>query len=171
MTTQHEPLTVLGIRNALEPMTDPALGHSIIKLNMIRDVQVEGPNVSLSLVMTRHDEALAKSLTSHIESQIRELGASEVKVTTRVEVTAHRPEGKQQRLPGVRAVIAVASGKGGVGKSTVATNLAVSLAAQGAEVGLIDADIYGPSMPTMLGLSDARPSMTDDPTDPKIIPK
>jgi ATP-binding protein involved in chromosome partitioning len=70
----------------------------------------------------------------------------------------------------VRAVIAVASGKGGVGKSTVATNLAVSLAAQGAEVGLIDADIYGPSMPTMLGLSDARPSMTDDPTDPKIIP-
>lgn len=170
MTTPSEALTVLGIRNALEGLQDPGLGHSIVKLNMVRDVQIDGTQVSLRLVMTRHDASLSQTLAKDITTKLRGLGASTVAVHEDVEVVAHRPQGKDDRLPGVRAVVAVASGKGGVGKSTVAANLAVSLAAQGAAVGLIDADIYGPSQPTMLGLTDARPTMTDDPNNPKIIP-
>ena len=165
---------------ALEVVVDPDLRQSVVALDMVRDVVVDGGKVGLRLVLATPADPWKDTVVREVEAALTRAGASAVNVAVSAEVrrapandggaAQAGPGGRvtqDQRMPGVKAVIAVAAGKGGVGKSTVATNLAVALSRLGAKVGLLDADIYGPSVPIMLGLRGARPALT---ADEKIAP-
>jgi ATP-binding protein involved in chromosome partitioning len=155
-----DPESVLEV---LKPVQDPELQKSLVALNMIRNVKVEGGQVSFTLVLTTPACPLREFIVEDCEKAVRTLPGVE---RVAVEVTAETPQ--QKALPdrtgiaGVKNILAVTSGKGGVGKSTVAINIAVALAKTGATVGLIDADIYGPNAPTMMGLSEASVTVRDD---------
>ncbi|NJN59817.1 MAG: Mrp/NBP35 family ATP-binding protein [Leptolyngbyaceae cyanobacterium SL_5_9] len=150
-------LDTSAVLEVLRPVQDPELRRSLVELNMIRNVKIDEGNVSFTLVLTTPACPLRQFIVEECEQAIKTLpGVSNISV----EVTAETPQ--QKSLPdrtgieGVKNILAVSSGKGGVGKSTVAVNVAVALAQAGAKVGLIDADIYGPNAPTMLGLADAK---------------
>ncbi|MEM8504467.1 MAG: Mrp/NBP35 family ATP-binding protein [Cyanobacteria bacterium P01_D01_bin.1] len=152
-----------AILTILKPVQDPELQKSLVELNMIRNVQIDGGKVSFTLVLTTPACPLREFIVEDCEKAVRTLPGVE---SVDVEVTAETPQ--QKSLPdrtgigGVKNILAVTSGKGGVGKSTVAINLAVALAETGAAVGLIDADIYGPNAPTMMGLSESNVTVRDD---------
>jgi len=146
-----------AVLEVLKPVQDPELQKSLVELNMIRNVQVEEGNVSLTLVLTTPACPLREFIVEDCEKAVKTLpGVQQVNV----EVTAETPQQKslpdRQGIEGVKNIVAISSGKGGVGKSTVAVNIAVSLAKAGAKVGMLDADIYGPNTPTMLGLADSK---------------
>ena len=151
-----DALNVESILEILKPVQDPELQKSLVELNMIRNVTVTEGNVGFTLVLTTPACPLREFIVEDCEKAVRKLPGVE---TVSVEVTAETPQ--QKSLPdrtgieGVRNIVAVSSGKGGVGKSTVAVNVAVALAQAGAKVGLIDADIYGPNAPAMMGLDNA----------------
>jgi len=139
---------------ALSKVMDPELGRDLVALGMIRNVAVAGGRVSLDLVLTTPACPKKAEMTRAVEEAVRALpgvAAVEVRVSADVRAAGNPMEGRRA-IAGVRNVIAVASGKGGVGKSTIAVNMAVALAGAGARTGLLDADIYGPSIPTLLGL-------------------
>ena len=149
-----------SILEALRAVRDPDLHRDIVSLNFVRDMKITGRDVSFTIELTTpacpvRDELKAASEKA-IRNTIADVGAVNVLMTSRV--TRHDNMQKEAVLPGVKNTIAVASGKGGVGKSTVAVNLAVALAKEGAMVGLVDADLYGPSIPLMMGIS-GRPEM------------
>jgi ATP-binding protein involved in chromosome partitioning len=153
-----------AVLEVLKPVQDPELRKSLVELNMIRNVKIDEGNVSFTLVLTTPACPLRQFIVEECEQAIKTLpGVSNISV----EVTAETPQ--QKSLPdrtgieGVKNILAVSSGKGGVGKSTVAVNVAVALAETGAKVGLIDADIYGPNAPTMLGLADAKVAVQQGP--------
>ncbi len=143
-------ITTDKVLEALGNVIDPDLKKDLVALGMIRDLQVEGKKVSFSLVLTTPACPLKDSLKSACTSAINDFvdPEAEVKVNLTSRVTAGRSK-NEPILPGVKNIVAISSGKGGVGKSTVAANIAVSLAKSGARVGLLDADIYGPSIPLM----------------------
>lgn len=155
------------ILDALRQIQDPDLHKDIVTLGFIKDLRIDGGNVSFRIVLTtpacpvkEEMEGAAKELVSALP------GVQSVSVKMDAEVPKGRGIGEKVTVPGVRNIIAVSSGKGGVGKSTVAVNVAVSLALDGARVGLMDADVYGPNVPIMLGASDARPEVDVN----KLIP-
>jgi len=147
---QHRAQEVL---DALKQVKDPELGRDVVSLGFIENLLVRGETVSFRLTLTTPACPLREQLHQQSEQAVRSLPWVK---QVEVEMGARVPHGGVTRnlLPGVRNIVAVGSGKGGVGKTTVAVNLAVALAAQGAAVGLLDGDIYGPNVPRMLGLSD-----------------
>ncbi|MBE9168524.1 Mrp/NBP35 family ATP-binding protein [Pleurocapsales cyanobacterium LEGE 06147] len=146
-----------SVLEVLRPVQDPELQKSLVELNMIRNVRIDGGTVSFTLVLTTPACPLREFIVEDCQKAVKQLpGVEEVEV----EVTAETPQQKslpdRQSVPGIKNIVAISSGKGGVGKSSVAVNVAVALAQKGAKVGLLDADIYGPNAPNMLGLSEAK---------------
>ncbi|GAA4461261.1 Mrp/NBP35 family ATP-binding protein [Nemorincola caseinilytica] len=155
-------ITKDAVLAALGQVEEPDLGKDLVTLNMVRDVEIDGKNVSFTVVLTTPACPLKEMIEKACINAIRILVDKEavVKVKMTSNVNSNRKDARSV-LPGVKNIIMVASGKGGVGKSTISVNLALGLAQEGASVGLLDADIHGPSIPIMLGMRDERPKMTD----------
>jgi len=154
------------ILNALRSVMDPDLGRDIVSLGFVKDLIIEDGRVSFKLELTTPACPLKNQLRNAAEEAVKGVeGVREVHIDMTSRVTSHRMPGKEDILPGVRNIIAIASGKGGVGKSTVCVNLAVALARTGALVGLLDTDVYGPSIPIMMGVKEKPPVVNQ-----KLIP-
>jgi ATP-binding protein involved in chromosome partitioning len=153
-------MNVENVLEALSKVQEPDLGKDLVTLNMIRDIVIDGNTVSFTVVLTTPACPLKDMLKNSCVQAIHQTIGNEImiKVNFISEMNSKRSE-KEIVLPGVKNIIAIVSGKGGVGKSTVASNFALALAADGAKVGLLDADIYGPSVPIMFGLRGQRPMM------------
>lgn len=158
-----------SIVKALTQVTDPNTGQDLITANMIRDLEVEAPNVHFTLELPSLNSEYKSALNFACQEAIQQVHPEANVHVHMMSQTANAQE-PVGALPHVQNIIAVASGKGGVGKSTVATNLALGLKALGAKVGLLDADLYGPSIPTMLGLQGQRPQVQEIYNQPKIKP-
>ena len=141
-----------AVMAALATVNDPELHASIVRLGMVKDVATEGSTVRLTIELTTPACPLKETIQTDIESALRAIGVEDVQLSWGANVRASNPKEGQKPVEGVRNIIAIASNKGGVGKSTVSSNLAVALAKSGARVGIVDADITGPNLPTMFGL-------------------
>ena len=158
MFNKRKPMTNLTkseLLNTLKKIDEPGFNNDVLILNTIKNLTVKDHTISLHLFLPIAENTITSELKSKFVSVIKkeypDIKHVELKIEGRQEKTIEVK--KESILPGVKNTIAIASGKGGVGKSTVAVNLAVALAKDGAEVGLVDADIYGPSIPLMLGIS------------------
>ncbi len=148
-------ITKEQVLDALKSVMDPDLKRDVVSLGFIKDLQIEGGRVSFIMELTTPACPLKEQLKTAAEQAVRGIaGVSEVQVEVTSKVSAHRVQMEEEILPGVRNIVAIASGKGGVGKSTVCVSLAVALARTGARVGLLDTDIYGPSIPIMMGVKE-----------------
>ncbi len=157
------------VKEALRAVEDPALGVDIVQYRIFAGAKVEGGDVRVDLDIPTHvyPEPDRQLLEQRVVEALKGAGADKVVVNARVETAWLPPPSEKALLTGTKNIIAVASGKGGVGKSTVAVNLALALRRHGARVGLLDADVFGPSIPQMLGDPEAPASITEE---QKIVP-
>ncbi|PWJ44502.1 Mrp/NBP35 family ATP-binding protein [Sediminitomix flava] len=162
--------TEKDVINALRHVDDPDLKKDLITLNMVKDVKVEGKKVSFTVVLTTPACPLKERIRQDCENAVKEHVAEDLELDINMTATVTSYVADKKSLSEVKNVIAIASGKGGVGKSTVTANLAVALAQTGAKVGIIDADIYGPSMPTMFNMENARPGVVEREGKTMMIP-
>jgi len=164
-------ITQEHVFNALRKVDDPDLHKDLVTLNMIKEVKIDGSKISVVVELTTPacplKDKIQQDCIDAIKQDIPEAKEILVKMDARVQPSLNQRI--NSLLPGVKNTIAVASGKGGVGKSTVAVNIAVALAIDGAKVGLIDADIYGPSVPLMFGLNE-KPRIYQDAVTAKMVP-
>ena len=153
-------ITQEQVYNALRHVEDPDLKKDLVTLNMIEDLKIEGNKISFSVVLTTPACPMKEMLHNACRNAILHFVSKDAELS--INMTSRVTSRPDKALQGIKNIILVASGKGGVGKSTVAVNLALGLSKKGARVGLIDADIYGPSIPLMFGVEDARPKASQN---------
>lgn len=152
-------ITEEQVLKALSYVEDPDFKKDLVTLNMIKDIKIEPNKLSFSVVLTTPACPMKDHLENACRNAIAHFVSNDIEVD--INMTSKVLAPKNSQLPNIKHIVLVSSGKGGVGKSTVASNLALALSMQGAKTGLLDADIYGPSLPIMFGLEDAKPQGTN----------
>ncbi|MGH6624872.1 MAG: P-loop NTPase, partial [Burkholderiaceae bacterium] len=160
-------ITVESATAALARVIDPNTGKDLVSTRSARNLRVDGTKVSLDVELGYPGASQIEPIRAQVVDALKAAGATEVNAAVASRIVAHAVQRGLKVMPNVKNIVAIASGKGGVGKSTVAVNLALALAAEGAKVGVLDADIYGPSQPTMLGITGQPVSRDGKTIEPK----
>ena len=160
-------MTVENVQSALSTVIYPGFSKDIVTFGFVKDIQVDGTNVSFTVDITSSAPEVAHQITVESEEALKRVGATSVKVNVQAPKMPRESSSKGKNIaPQVKNFIMISSGKGGVGKSTSSVNLAIALAMQGKKVGLLDADIYGPNIPRMMGLDGTKPEVNGN----KVLP-